>query len=112
MSTGHKSTYPGKRVLITYQDGTQGLDRFLEDRDDVLVFATRGRVPARLIRTVSDYKPRAGGRHLAGEAERRRCVVCGNTYQANEARKMVAVGPVFVCRGCARVIAEQVGRRP
>jgi hypothetical protein len=44
---GHKSIRPGKMALIRFHDSRPpAIDRFLEDRDRVLVFKELGRVPS------------------------------------------------------------------
>jgi hypothetical protein len=104
--SGHKSICPGQRALVRLHDGSVFVDRFVADRDSHIVFAERGRVPSVKIRTVAPYRPLEGSQHL-GEQLCRTCVLCGNTYQAREAAKMVVVADKPICRGCARQIAEQ-----
>jgi hypothetical protein len=104
--TGHKSIRPGQRALVWLKSGTSFVDRFLEDKDSILVFEERGRVPSALVRTVAPYRPIEGAQRL-GEDLRRVCVLCGNTYQAREAARMAVVAGKCVCRGCIRTILEQ-----
>lgn len=105
--TGHKSIYPGQRALVRLYDGTVFVDRFVADHDRFITFDEHGRVASDRIRTVTPYRPLEGSQHL-GEQERRTCALCGNTYQAREAAKIVTVANKAVCRGCARQIAEQL----
>ncbi len=103
---GHKSIRPGKMALIRFHDSRPpAIDRFLEDRDRFLVFKELGRVPSEEIRTVSEYRPHEGSM-LRGEAEKKMCVLCGNTYQAREAQRTIVVHGKVVCRPCQREIAE------
>jgi hypothetical protein len=105
--TGHKSILPGQRAMVHLHDGTRFVDRFLEDKDWAIVFEQRGTIPARLVRSVCRYRMDEAGDY-AGESVKRTCYLCGNTYQAREAAKMVLVTGRTICRGCARLIAEQL----
>lgn len=103
---GHKSIRPGQRGLVRLKDGTSFVDRFLEDTDVHLIFEERGRVASALVRTVSPYRPIEGGQRL-GEDLKRTCALCGNSYQAREASRMIVVASKAICRGCVREILKQ-----